>query len=1029
MQMLRRIQQRLLFLMLVMISQQSIAELFHEDNLVLLSLRYGQFQLSDNVEGYSEDEETFLLIDDFTDALNMPLTIDVDKQRIEGFLFAEMKPFTLQRKNDSWLVDVDRQKIPVPDADIRLYGGYWYVNIRSMEQWFNVQLILRYSEMVLVLKTEQPFPLIEKIKRMKQTVNDQQELMSPVVNPRVNAPYELYALPAADIRLGYAARKKDGGDMTDTTSYAFQSRGDLGYMSTSVFVNGTREDGLSGVNIRMDRFDSEEGMTGLGLSQISVGDVTASSIPFVSVDAGRGIMIGNDIVTRDTTRNTTVIEGNGYPGQEIELYYEDTLIAYQLIPDSGHYQFEDVILFVGDNNFTTKMYDDVGNVKTDTQNIVVGSSDKDVGKFKYTATLLQPDKNVINVSHQDPTDTNLTSQATFTSRYIWGRSFSTHFGMVRRETDEDTYNYYSTGFQSNFWGTSFFANVSSTEDDLIASGYAFSGKVLDVNYSVGSSFYNEEFVNEDTGDTQTVQTTQNKSQHNIALAKAWAKVSSTWKSTWDDDVNGKSQHHVWGLSGRSGLASWGNILNYSKEEVADGVASVAEGFDIYGEKETMTGVLTMNYFYSPFSIRLLTSYDVKPEYNLQTTELSLYFKPNRDIVIKPKIRHSHVANSTRYELTSAINFKYFQLNATIQHDDSLDSTSAFIQMSTSIGKRTGNFGNYYDMGVRNQSQNGSLKLRLFNDGNLNGVYDKNEELLSGGVVRSVQIGSTSTSDEAGIAWLTNMRAWEPTDIEYQKHTLDGGNLKYSGSPFSVSLRPGKAAEVDMPFNYVGEVDGTVFDVKESGMKIPVRGAIVEVVASGGGVVDRDRTDSTGYYNSDELSPGTYTLRVSDRTIISQSNKTVVIGTDGTYVNAHDIVLQSTYSTLPVKEKAENIKTILNKPGAINTIIPNVPVLTTAPVKPIVKAKPKSPRKTGNNTLQFVIQVSSYRDPIEAIKMAQRMRVLGYAAYTESFTASNGEFIRVFVGPYDARHKAEGEKNNINSKEKLGAYIVSLKGAN
>ena len=65
MQMLRRMQQRLLFLMLVMISQQSIAELFHEDNLVLLSLRFGQFQLSDNVEGYSEDEETFLLIDDF----------------------------------------------------------------------------------------------------------------------------------------------------------------------------------------------------------------------------------------------------------------------------------------------------------------------------------------------------------------------------------------------------------------------------------------------------------------------------------------------------------------------------------------------------------------------------------------------------------------------------------------------------------------------------------------------------------------------------------------------------------------------------------------------------------------------------------------------------------------------------------------------------------------------------------------------------------------------------------------------------
>jgi len=82
----------------------------------------------------------------------------------------------------------------------------------------------------------------------------------------------------------------------------------------------------------------------------------------------------------------------------------------------------------------------------------------------------------------------------------------------------------------------------------------------------------------------------------------------------------------------------------------------------------------------------------------------------------------------------------------------------------------------------------------------------------------------------------------------------------------------------------------------------------------------------------------------------------------------------------------------------------------APAAPKTDAKAEPPAKdvnAGGNA--FVVQVASFTDRYGALALVRKLKLAGFACYTEPATTAKGTMHRVRVGPYDTRDAAEAAR--------------------
>jgi len=94
-------------------------------------------------------------------------------------------------------------------------------------------------------------------------------------------------------------------------------------------------------------------------------------------------------------------------------------------------------------------------------------------------------------------------------------------------------------------------------------------------------------------------------------------------------------------------------------------------------------------------------------------------------------------------------------------------------------------------------------------------------------------------------------------------------------------------------------------------------------------------------------------------------------------------------------------------------------------------KPKSPSNSENNKTTigdkftdaaWVVQVASFSNESNAIKMVDRLKKANYKAYRRKVTANKRVVFRVFVGPYIEKHKAKASLVEISKLSQSDAVI-------
>lgn len=892
------------------------ATTFDEDEYALLDLQYQGYSLMEGMEAYIHNGAAYLLLSDIVYALELDIT--VNEKNAHGYLTPKRTTFKLEHEADKWFVYNDNIPSPINKDYIVIYDNMIYIKETVLEQWFGMKFKLNYSELQLHFTASKSIPAVERIKRANRIVGEQYG-NSMAKNPLRNDPYELISMPSIDLRASTRRSDSDTTDAKTNTNYTLISHGDIGYMNAELFLNGSQEDDVKGASIRMDRLDaSKKPDNPLGLSQISIGDLSHPSLPFAPSSTGRGIIVGNDISTQQTTQDVTSIEGDFYPEWEVELYLGGSLIGYQIIPSDGHYKFDDVILFLGTNRFELKFYGPNGKVETKIKNIVIGTDPGDIRKLKYTFSVSEPNQRVINIDDQNQLQETKTLNSILTTRFAINQLLSVKAGIQNVKEDEDEKNYANLGLQANIFGTIFAANASSVENQLFASTYSLNGGLFGTRYSLGATVFESDFDGNEDLDNFT------EKSYRLTLSSRISGHNITFRGVRSERLFGFSEKYKLGISGSIKGIGWSNSHDYTISD--DGLGDT---------EETLFGGFFLSKVIPSTSVRLRLrmGYKLAPESELQTAGFNIAFRPTSKSALSLDVFHNKITESTTYEVASQWNLKYLQVTPRLRYDTNGNSL-ATLQLSTSLGKRNGLFGNYYSLDSRNNSRKGALRARLFEDSNLNGTYDHGEALLEGGQVNATQLRKHGISNNAGIAWIEKTNSWAISDIEYESNTLHSGSLLYTGKPFSVSLRPGKVTNVDMPFTRTGDIDGTVFRKMSLGLKKPVQGATVIVQNSKGSIAAQARTGSDGYFTFEGLLPDVYTIKIKNETIVSRNKDDITITSKGDFIDSYNVVL------------APKVSNTSSEPLNINKLIQKNPSNAIKPINNIkiesnnLKAKTK-----------------------------------------------------------------------------------------
>jgi len=954
------------------------AIVFNDDNLALLDVHFKRYRVGDGVEAFVVNDRTYLpLVDVF--AL-LELNISTTNEGAAGWFIDDKYDFSLSQTQSGWLATVIGMEVAVPAGEIVQYYGMLYADIRLLEDWFGARFTLNFSQSLLTLSTQQELPFEKRIARNERIINKRQ-LPKVAANPLLDNPYTLAEVPSLDLSAAHFTQrneKNDTGKETRTT-YSVISHGDLGYMNSEVYVSGDREEGLSSASLRLQRFDQNASMLGpLGATHIGIGDISSPGVSLAPAGgSGRGIVINNKDLSLNQKSDLRVIEGDYHPGWDIELYQNGIVVGYQTIGSDGHYEFADIPLFLGNNRFILKFYGPGGKEETEERTLFLGANQDDVGKIKYSASIFQPNLKTININEIND-ERESYEQAVFSAEYGLSPNASVHAGFAHKTRNTyDAKNFYNLGLQSAIWDTNLLFDITS--DDQSNDTYAFSVNqyIYRTNFRLGIIEYNKTDSSTDS------------IQRQFSFGASGRVFDTPYNLTGHREIHQHSTEDTYrlGTSGNVERLQWSNQFDYTNLSSPD------------DNSDSFNGNLFLGYSLNPINFRLGVNYQISPEAEVDSADLSTFFAIDQNTSVNFSTRYRPADNSTRYNLGLTWQLPYFQLTPSVSYDSNGQITG-LVTVSASLGKRSSTQGTYYNLNRTRQANRGTFKARLFEDQNNNGYYEMDEPLLEGGEISATQSHRKGRSDSEGIAWLDRVSAWQQTDIAYEPGSIQAAPMVYTGQPFSVVMRPGSVTAVNMPFSRTGEIDGTIYR-KQEGLSSPARGVRLSIINGLGQTVEQSSTDSYGFFLFEELRPDNYRLEVMNEAWLTPEDAQFIITSEGNAILDKKLLLGP----------APQIK--LKKPLSLLKESPSeVPEVPTA-------------NQSTKEKLFWTLQVASYGLPANAQKLETRLRKQGYTAFTQDVVVGKRQYTRVYAGNEISRDDALKNKTTIDRSINVRSMAVKL----
>ena len=837
----------------------------------LLEMRIGNVVFEELITAYARDDVVLLPLLELSRRLELGVYRGDTHNRVVGFVLYPSRPFELDLNTGVVTQGEERERYDI--SHIEIHSDEIYVSAGLLSQWFPIDFSADLAALRLTLRQREPLPYYQRMQRQRRLEQRKEyEYLRESRSQRYTNRYSLLDVPFVDQSFGTSYSRSPDVDAQQRFFYGTHIVGEALWMEGSAYISGTDHDMFQTTRFRLGRKDYYGRLLGpLEAREFYVGDVYPQGTRLISrTRVVRGATVSNVPWHRQLRYDTHSFRGTLPSEWEVEIYHNGLLLDFQSDDAQGLYEFEDVSLYSGTNDFRLVFYGPFGQQREETFHFNIANAMVTPGdlEYRFTAGVDEADYLRSSVDVEMGLHKYLTGTAQFLTLPVGGEA--THFTKAGVRT---------------FWGPAFVSldgiQASDGGRGGLLSAHGAAGPVrMAGRFGLFDDFLSEALYypgdrlatrSELEFDTRIPQTALPPIGTRISLAQ-------------DTFESGASQRRVRTRLGATfPWVTAANQLQYSRNASPRlGVRSFANGNLLLSKR--IPG--------NQIGVSGNVAYQVWPQ--TQLTQLGA----NVRLTMADRwnttfgLGHNLVTGRSNVDAGLTRDFGYVSAGLSSRyHTPGIVSVAA--RMFLSLGYDSAQQRIHVDS--RRSASSGSAVARVFIDTNQNGRLDPGEEVLSDVEFLVNGRASSYATRKDGSAFIRQLPPHIPVELSVDPSSLEDPSLMAVNQGVRFVPRPGKNMVLNFPVIPTGEIEGTVWVIRGD-YHANYRDVEVELIdRTTNRVIDTTRTAFDGFYLFSQVKPGQYTVRVSpDQAkrldLHDQVPRDIEIGTDGPFVHGMDFNL-------------------------------------------------------------------------------------------------------------------------------------------
>ena len=712
--------------------------------------------LDDVVFAVSQNGQILVSMRDFTEVLDLPISINPEQRTVSGWYIREHKIFQLDF--DAGAVTTDHGVFGLP-KELVFEGSDVLVPIGALGKWLNFDFELKVATQELHIESEEKLPIEEKILRRKDRLKGRK--MPDISLPRGDDDYNIVTPPSIDVstRSTYNRRGR-GASGDDTHNVSVRTANDLAYGTVTSQSLWNNINQLQNVRVNYKRESPEPELLGpLKARRYELGDVTTTRIPLGGVVTQElGGRVTNTDALRTFTSPSTAISGTAFSGWDVELYRNEQLIGFVEVGDDGFYSFDNVDLFLATNNFKLIFYGPQGEVREETVSVPVNARNLSRGAGVYDVSVSLDQKNTYTNSSStisDPDEGTVNVAALYEYPVLPGTTISA--GIRSSEEDERRNTVVNIGGSTTIAETLLNGNVGVDDEGDTAAELTMR-RDFGLHQLINTTdWQGGEYDTQNGNNTDGVGAFGNRVTMTGPVGLPIGlrpRYNMTVDYALDTDDN-------YALASSAGLSTT-LFKSISFNEQLQHRTSNTDADDTLSSTTNIAGRIGRN------RVRVGADYIIEPDSELNSVLATFRRYINKKLEAEAGITQRVEESITEYSASLDWQAGFIRISPSVRYNSEHDF---FAGLNTRFGLLYSPSEKRINMYDRNITNNGIVSAFVYLDKNGDGEFNADDEPLEGVVVDAIQNGGREITDEHGIAMFTRMAPLKITDVQLDAESL------------------------------------------------------------------------------------------------------------------------------------------------------------------------------------------------------------------------------------------------------------------
>ncbi|KAF3998712.1 MSCRAMM family protein [Glaciimonas immobilis] len=846
---------------------------------ILLDVRLDADVLAESMTAYQYGGQTFLPLEELAQLLTLAINTNPAQGTADGFILREARTFSLSLTQAK--VTLNGQTQSFDPRQVSVHSGDIYIATTLLARWLPLDLEVNLSDLYLRVKPRERLPLQDRLDRQRlgAKITNQASTYQVPNYPRQALPYRLLGVPFIDQTLRLASSSGNGARQINANYTAYMTPDLLG-MESALYVSSSQQKPTPDLRFTLGRNDPDAGLLGplrarsvifgSGVSTPSVANIGSTNLTGNSY----GVMLSNRPLNQPTSFDRHTFQGDLPPGWDVELYFNNALVALQNSRADGRYSFDDLPLTYGENDFRLVFHGPLGQQRIENQRFLIDQTSTPPGMFYYNITAQRDDSGALRSVGQFEWGLN---------KYLMATGAVIHMpaGLLSNLPPQ---MYTSVGLRS-FWQSFILSNNFSHSSN----GGWLNDAELKTRIGSLAVSYNHLLFNKFSSQVFSNTSDPLQTRDNLRLDGA---LTTGFLPRLPMSVEFQRDKF---LSGSSSLSVSARVSAYLDRTAISNQIIFQSAYN----SSSANGNLQLSRRVGDLGLNGQLGYSIQPQAKLNSLTLSGDHRFGQAYLLTLGLARAVSSAETLY--TAALNKSLGSYGLGLSASYSSHGTlTAGLQLFLAMGREPRQAQWHFD--ALPKANSGAASVRVFLDNNDNGILDAEDKLLPNVGITVNGNRSQSRTNAAGIAWLDHLPTRENVDIAIDSQTLEDPYWVSQRKGVRLILRPGTVAELDFPVIMTSDIDGTVYLVDKT-KKRGLGDVVIEVLDLNHQLVTTITTSSDGYYTVPAVTHGLYYLQIApwqfkQFDLADPGPRAVTVLPDGNLIEGVDFLLSKNRPALP-----------------------------------------------------------------------------------------------------------------------------------